>query len=685
MKRMKLKTKLILGSLTMVILVMIVSTTAVSFLINKQNKRGSYDQLRKASNIIRNDLLYRQGKLLKNARQIATVDKMGTKISFLDDYKAQAASSMTTTIYKEIATAVYNIAMSGDLWGAGIYDRDGDLVTFVEHDYKKTFLGYCRYSPRPTTQYLHVADGEKIDKNKWQRANTPPLSCMKVKFEQAMPGEEKHTFKQIGKYVCLVSYVPVMAEAFDKKTRNFVNKQFGFAMVIQKLDTSYLNRIHSLTGIKTNVFTRDGFSVGDIKAYDKLQGHFEKQKGPWRLKKQRIFLNDLDLEGPGFFQSVLPLFDDSNRVGAISSLLSKDIVRSNTLQMIKLLGMVYLACILVILPLVFLFSNSLAKPMNRIINSLTDSADKVSGASGQVSSSSHQLAEGSSEQAASIEETSAALEQMSSMTKQNADNAQEANSLSIEGSSGLKKANLSMKALISSMGDISKASDNVAKIIKTIDEIAFQTNLLALNAAVEAARAGEAGAGFAVVADEVRNLALRSAEASKNTQNLITEIIQKIETGSNLVNETDDRYREVALSVQKIGELISEISAASEEQNQGIDQVSKAVNEMDKVTQKNAANAEESASASEELNAQAKQMQNIVKELVSIVGGNSARENGTKEAKKKTKKNDGPVPFKKLRAAREHKTVDLMPVEKRQSIPDKSILFCEQNDDFRDF
>ena len=149
-----------------------------------------------------------------------------------------------------------------------------------------------------------------------------------------------------------------------------------------------------------------------------------------------------------------------------------------------------------------------------------------------------------------------------------------------------------------------------------------------MNAAVEAARAGEAGAGFAVVSDEVRNLALRSAEASRNTQDLVTEIIRKIEAGSSLVTETDDRYREVAICVGKIAELNRQISTASDEQATGIAQVSVAVNEMDSVTQRNAATAEESASASEELNVQAKQMNSIVNDLVSLVGANSSGKRG---------------------------------------------------------
>jgi len=157
--------------------------------------------------------------------------------------------------------------------------------------------------------------------------------------------------------------------------------------------------------------------------------------------------------------------------------------------------------------------------------------------------------------------------------------------------------------------------------VKTIYEIAFQTNLLALNAAVEAARAGEAGAGFAVVADEVRNLAMRAAEAAKNTSNLIEGTVKKVKEGSELVGKTDAEFREVALSVGKSGELVGEISAASLEQAQGIEQINKAVSEMDKVVQQNAANAEEAASASEEMNAQAYQMNEVVGALRALVDG----------------------------------------------------------------
>jgi methyl-accepting chemotaxis protein len=268
-----------------------------------------------------------------------------------------------------------------------------------------------------------------------------------------------------------------------------------------------------------------------------------------------------------------------------------------------------------------IFAMRFVKPIRRIVSGLKDGADQVASASAQVSSSSQHLADGASAQASSLEETSSSLEEMSSMTKQNADNASQAKAMMFEAKAVVEKANAQMVQLTEAIGEITRSSEETGKIIKTIDEIAFQTNLLALNAAVEAARAGEAGAGFAVVADEVRNLALRSAEAAKNTSQLIEKTIKAVKHGNEITVATQDAFRANADISGKIGQLVEEIATASQEQAHGISQVNTAVAQMDQVTQETAANAEESASAAEEMHAQAQQMRGYVEELAAVIGG----------------------------------------------------------------
>jgi methyl-accepting chemotaxis protein len=269
--------------------------------------------------------------------------------------------------------------------------------------------------------------------------------------------------------------------------------------------------------------------------------------------------------------------------------------------------------------------NSIIKPINNAIAGISDGAEQLTAASSQVSSASQQLAAGSSEQAASLEGTASSMEELSSMTKQNADHAQQAKAMMGEVQRIVENVNVNMLNMAEAIADVTKSSQETGKIIKTIDEIAFQTNLLALNAAVEAARAGEAGAGFAVVANEVRNLAIRSAEAAKNTSDLIENTIKNVIHGNELTKLTQDAFKENIEISAKIGNIIDEITAASQEQFQGIEQINKNVTEMDEVTQQTAVHAEESASSSEEMHAQAEKLKHFVRDLSALVHGS---ENG---------------------------------------------------------
>ena len=278
--------------------------------------------------------------------------------------------------------------------------------------------------------------------------------------------------------------------------------------------------------------------------------------------------------------------------------------------------------------LAWLISGSIVAPLRDIAQTLASGSEQTSAAASQVASASQTLAEGASEQAASLEETSSSLEELSSMTKRNAENALKAKAAAGQARQSADGGADQMKTMISAMDAIKAASQDITKILKTIDEIAFQTNILALNAAVEAARAGEAGAGFAVVADEVRSLAQRCAAAAKETAVKIDDSVVKSQQGVQISGDVATSFATIQERIRQLDALVAEIATASQEQSQGIGQVNTAVTQMDQVTQANAGSAEESASASEELNAQAGSLKEVVANLQQLVGGSGG---GTRE------------------------------------------------------
>ncbi|ATC66028.1 chemotaxis protein [Nibricoccus aquaticus] len=279
-----------------------------------------------------------------------------------------------------------------------------------------------------------------------------------------------------------------------------------------------------------------------------------------------------------------------------------------------------LAAVVLGLFLAWIISRSIVGPLREIASTISLGADETVAASGLVSASSQALAEGASEQAASLEESSASIEELSSMTKRNAVNAQEAKGAATRTRASADEGELQMKAMQDSIGAINSASQDITKILKTIDEIAFQTNILALNAAVEAARAGEAGAGFAVVADEVRALAQRSAVAARETAEKIGDSVEKSRVGVRVSAEVASTFATIQKNIVSFDLLASEIASASGEQSQGIDQINVAISQIDQVTQTNASAAEETASASEELNAQAISLKHAVEQVNVLVG-----------------------------------------------------------------
>lgn len=249
---------------------------------------------------------------------------------------------------------------------------------------------------------------------------------------------------------------------------------------------------------------------------------------------------------------------------------------------------------------------------NQVLTDIFAASDQVAAGAKQLSSSSQMLSQGSTEQASSVEEITSSMTQVAAQTKQNATNANQANELALVAKENAEQGNSQMEGMVKAMDEINEASAKIFNIIKVIDDIAFQTNLLALNAAVEAARAGQHGKGFAVVAEEVRNLAARSANAAKETTDMIENSIQKVKAGTEIANSTAQALNKIVNQVAKAATLVGDIATASNEQASGIAQINQAIEQVAQVVQTNSAIAEESASASEELSSQADLLKDTV-------------------------------------------------------------------------
>jgi methyl-accepting chemotaxis protein len=416
---------------------------------------------------------------------------------------------------------------------------------------------------------------------------------------------------------------------YSSKTGDSIKNNFTMVDEIKKdlgtVATIFVKENNDFKRITTNIIKQDGnravdtYLGTDSSAYDSV-------------KYGNLYIGDAEILGMPYLTAYDPIKDmNGNIIGILFIGIARDKINkiidsfvNKNISHLIILTILSIFIICTFLNTVIL--KPLIKNLEKIISILNKNSQQINFASGQINSASQSLADGANKSAAAIEETSSSIEEIFSMTKQNSENSNQCRFLSGKSNEIIQKSNNILIKLTQSMKEITNASAETSKIIKTIDEISFQTNLLALNAAVEAARAGEAGKGFAVVAEEVRNLAMRAAEAAKSTESLIKKTVDQVNAGSLLLEQTNNSFEKVASSSSQVNLLIDEISGASIEQTKGLEQINISISEMDSVTQHNAANAQETASATQELISQTGETEKIMETLKTIIYGNSQQQ-----------------------------------------------------------
>ncbi len=363
---MKLKNKILLSAASMLVVVSILSTVTVSFLIGRQNREASRDNLSRSFKIIRERIDSLQTKLAADTRQMASMEDMGAKIQLVTDGKKSGDTSLSENTYIEISNTLYNVAISSKLKRVRAYDLEGDLISFVLIKGQETQLGFPQYDTEKTTfRTATVKTGVKPEIGSWKNSET--VAGIELKSKAAESIRDGANFEIIDGFLSLVGSAPSMAMEYSQKTNSLEPVKIGVIIADLRLDTEFVRQMSELTDTSINIFTNKGFSSGIIPEYDTLNlDRFPDTDPSWQLNLQALTFADMDVGKGSYFEGILPFYAQSRCIAAIAVLYSKNIARANTIQMVKVLSGISIFCILLILPMAYVFSNSLSRPILKV-------------------------------------------------------------------------------------------------------------------------------------------------------------------------------------------------------------------------------------------------------------------------------------------------------------------------------
>jgi methyl-accepting chemotaxis protein len=636
---MKLKTKLMGMVLGVVLFIMLCSTVVVYLLLNKQNRQAARDNFINTSNIIKNDLLDLRNKQDRESAKMVRSTKLGDKIKFIFNFSALDQFSLTQGTYNEIVSSLVLATSANDLWQTAIYDKKGKILAYTEiNDKNQVLAGYRYKDPDERFAIASIPEGASISDIQFKNNSSMPIQTIEVSFNGPLPQASTSFFRTMGDFVCLETHTPLMGQQINKTTEKLYLGLVGVLVSRTRLTASFAQHIADLTKSNVNIFLSDGRPAGGTLAdYRSLIADKRQDiQAADTLKNQRLVFNDITISRSDYLQAVLPLFNGPKPAAWISIATTDASIASNTRQMVLMLALVFLLCLVVVMPMVYFIASSFGKMVNNVVEGLRDIAEgegdltrrlkittkdelgdlarwfnifieklqgiiqNIAGNPEHRSTYPKKLTTLSEAMTASTKAVSSESETMASISESvntNIASIAAAMEQSSENLSTVAAASEEMTATINAIASnteeatqiaakavdqvqsatnrvelLGRAAMDISKVTETITEISEQTNLLALNATIEAARAGEAGHGFAVVANEIKELAHQTAKATG-------EIKGKIEGIQNTTNGTITEIENISGIINSVNDIVATIASAVEEQSSSTKEIAGNVNQ----------------------------------------------------------------------------------------------------------